>query len=69
MRFKNDLTVPQAAEICGVSRNTVENVTIIRKMLYNRIKTQLKPKERRCFWKKPCIYDDVYRLKIMFSHA
>ena len=49
--------------------DTTENVAIIRRIVYNRIKMQLKPKERLCFGKRFCMYDDDYRLKIMFSHA
>lgn len=52
-----------------LDKNTAENIAIIRRIVYNRIKTQLKLKERLCFGKRSCMYDDDYRLKIMFSHA
>ena len=51
-----------------IDKNTAENVAIIRRIIYNRIKMQLKPKEQLCFGKRSCMYDDDYRLKIMFSH-
>ena len=52
-----------------LNRNTAENIAIIRRIIYNRIKMQLKPKEQLCFGKRSCMYDDDYRLRIMFSHA
>ena len=52
-----------------LDKNTAENVAIIRRIIYNRIKMQLPPKELLCFGKRSCMYDDDYRLKIMFSHA
>lgn len=52
-----------------VDRNTAENVAIIRRIIYNRIKMQLTPKQQLCFGKRSCMYDDDYRLKILFSHA
>lgn len=52
-----------------LDKNTAENIAIIRRIVYNRIKMQLKPKEQLCFGKRSCMYDDDYRLKIMFSHA
>ena len=52
-----------------LDRNTAENIAIIRRIIYNRIKMQLKPKEQLSFGKRSCMYDDDYRLKIMFSHA
>ena len=51
-----------------LDKNTAENIAIIRRIIYNRIKMQLKPKEQLCFGKRSCMYDDDYRLKIMFSH-
>lgn len=51
-----------------LDRNTAENIATIRRIVYNRIKMQLKPKEQLCFGKRSCMYDDDYRLKIMFSH-
>ncbi|MBQ9206346.1 MAG: ISAs1 family transposase [Treponema sp.] len=51
-----------------LDKNTAENIAIIRRIIYNRIKMQLKPKEQLCFGKRSCMYDDGYRLKIMFSH-
>lgn len=52
-----------------LDKNTAENVAIIRRIIYNRINMQLRPKEQLCFGKCSCIYDDDYRLKIMFSRA
>jgi transposase DDE domain len=52
-----------------LDRNTAQNIAIIRRIIYNRIKMQLKPKEQLCFGKRSCMYDDNYRLRILFSHA
>lgn len=52
-----------------LDKNTAENLAIIRRIIYNRIKMQLSPKQQLQFGKRSCMYDDDYRLKILFSHA
>ena len=52
-----------------LGKNTADNIAIIRRIIYNRIKLQLKPKRLLCFGKRSCSYDDDFRLKIMFAHA
>lgn len=52
-----------------LDRNTAENLAIIRRIIYNRIKMWLAPKQQLQFGKRSCMYDDDYRLKILFSHA
>mgnify|MGYP003292536199 CR=1 FL=1 len=54
---------------CEFNKNTAENMAIIRRIIYNRIKMQLSPKQQLQFEKRSCMYDDDYRLKILFSHA
>ena len=51
--------------ICG--KNTAENREIIHRNIYNEIKMRLKHKEQLCLGKMSCIYDDDYRIRIMFS--
>ena len=44
----------------------VEDITIIRMIIYNRIKTRLKPKKRLCFGKRSCMCNYDYRQKLCF---
>jgi len=49
-------------------RNTADNMAIIRRIIYNRVKMRLSPKQHQ-FGKRSCMYDDDYRLKVLFFHT
>lgn len=49
-----------------IERNTAENLAIIRRIIYNRIK-MLSEMDTLSMGKRACIYDDAFRAKILFS--
>jgi len=54
-------------DACKVlDRNVAENLAIIRRIIYNRLKMLSKDKPFRLS-KRFCAYDDDFRLKILFS--
>ena len=54
-------------DACTVlDRNAAENLAIIRRILYNRIK-MLSKLETLSMGKRACMYDDEFRAKILFS--
>ena len=49
-----------------LDRNTAENLAIVRRIIYNRIKMQ--PDYDTLAWgRRSCMYDDDFRAKILFS--
>lgn len=49
-----------------LDRNTAENLAIVRRIIYNRIKMQ--PDYDTLAWgRRSCMYDDDFRTKILFS--
>ena len=59
MLFHND-------ECAVPDRNAAENLEIIRRIVYNRIK-MLSRLETLSIGKRACIYDDDFKAKILFS--
>ena len=49
-----------------VDRNAAENLAIIRRIVYNRIK-MLSKMDTLSMGKRACIYDDNFRAQILFS--
>lgn len=49
-----------------IERNTAENLAIIRRIIYNRIKMQ-PDYDTLSFGRRGCMYDDDFRAKILFS--
>ncbi len=54
--------------ILNVRQNTAANRAMIHRSIYNRIKIRLKSKEQLCLGKLSCMYNDDYRVRIIFSH-
>ncbi|MBR1870838.1 MAG: ISAs1 family transposase, partial [Kiritimatiellae bacterium] len=50
-----------------VERNTAENLAIIRRIIYNRIKLATGGREPLSLGKRKCIYDDTFRKQTLFS--
>jgi predicted transposase YbfD/YdcC len=66
--FRWSLDVIFGDDACAVvERNTAENLAIMRRIVYNRIKMATGGVEPLSLGRRKCIYDDAFRKQILFS--